>query len=399
MPLNKSSELRRRLSRANHTISDSSNEELSANTDSFHEADMADECDSVFQSGDLVVEIENQLPNNEIVKSPQELPADDLLCVTSNTVVNRVSVSNKQSRDTIKQGEEEMAEVDTNMLSTQHGDIRREAAAYAADIRYGQAGNTADIRREIATSADQVADITLEQAGNVRREAQAGFGQTRFDTATGFGDSRYNTAVGFNESIKESIKGDWHVTDTIKDTRYDLASRVENSADRVTGQASDYFIAAMQADRDAARELAALRTIQETGIASIRAESALNAERLATAAALEAAKNQAANALGQAQVSRDIFMDGDRTRALINDLKYHDLNRSLIERNNELVEERNWGKHWYHGANQAQFGQQFAQLQSQMQNFNSQLSETRQGMVNFGTMAGVGQTSSANNVR
>jgi len=40
-----------------------------------------------------------------------------------------------------------------------------------------------------------------------------------------------------------------------------------------------------------------------------------------------------------------------------------------------------------------------AALQNQMQNFNSQLSETRQGMVNFGTMAGVGQTSTNNNVR
>ena len=35
-----------------------------------------------------------------------------------------------------------------------------------------------------------------------------------------------------------------------------------------------------------------------------------------------------------------------------------------------------------------------ANLASQIQNIGSQVSETRQGMVNFGTMAGVGQTSS-----
>ena len=87
--------------------------------------------------------------------------------------------------------------------------------------------------------------------------------------------------------------------------------------------------------------------------------------------------------------------DGEKTRALINDLKYQDLNRALIERNAELVEERHHAHRWH---DRYEAGQWQA-LSNQMQAFQSQLATTTQGMVNFGTMAGVGQSSTANNVR
>ena len=83
---------------------------------------------------------------------------------------------------------------------------------------------------------------------------------------------------------------------------------------------------------------------------------------------------------------------------MINDLKYQDLNRGLIERNTALVEAVGDGRYWRHRGYLDQGQNQFAQLQTQLQAFGSQLQETRQGMVNFGTMAGVGQTSSSNNV-
>jgi len=103
--------------------------------------------------------------------------------------------------------------------------------------------------------------------------------------------------------------------------------------------------------------------------------------------------------LGQSILSKEIFHDGQKTRDLINDLKYHDLNRGMIERNAELIACESDRRHWRHYADQSQFQGQWAQLQSQIQAFQSQLQETRQGMVNFGTMAGVGQTSTSNNVR
>ena len=263
-------------------------------------------------------------------------------------------------------GEEEMAEVDTAMLSGQHADIRREAAVYAGENRYDTASVGSDIRREVAQSTDVLNDSIRVEGGNTRT----------------------SSALEASEIIKESIKGDWHNSDAIKDARYDIADRVGNSADRIVdrvvegnGVLNDRFFTV-------ARDTADLRAQVIQAIDTTKMATELNALK----GIIEGQKNTT-------YLSDKIGDEGEKTRALINDLKYHDLSRGLIERNSELVEERNWGRHWYHGANQAQFGQQFAQLQSQMQNFNSQLSETRQGMVNFGTMAGVGQTSSANNVR
>lgn len=237
-----------------------------------------------------------------------------------------------------------MAEADTTMLASQHADIRREGSVERGEIRY-----------DIAT-----------RAGDIRREG----------------------AEHTNEVIKESIKGDWHVTDAVKDARFDLSDRVGNSADRVVDRVVGGHAELTDRFFTVARDTADLRAQVIQAIDTTKMATELNALK----GIIEGQKNTA-------YLADKIGADGEKTRSLINDLKYHDLNRALVERNNELVEERNWGRHWYHGANQAQFGQQFAQLQSQMQNFNSQLAETRQGMVNFGTMAGVGQSSTSNNVR
>jgi hypothetical protein len=251
------------------------------------------------------------------------------LGVTSNQSFNRISASSKQTRDTIKQGEEEMAEVDTNMLAMQHSDIRREAAEHT------------------------------------------------------------------NEIVKEGIKEAFNIRGDVKDSRYDIADRVGNQGDRIVDRVEESKDALMARTWDLGRESAdnraqivALGFQVRDGFATASKDSEINA-----------LKTQIELSKQTTYLSDKIDNQAEKTRELINDLKYHDLNRHLVERNSELVEERNWGRHWYHGAHQAQFGQQFAQLQNQMQNFNSQLSETRQGMVNFGTMAGVGQTSSANNVR
>jgi hypothetical protein len=71
----------------------------------------------------------------------------------------------------------------------------------------------------------------------------------------------------------------------------------------------------------------------------------------------------------------------------------------LVERNTALVECEADRRHWRHNAEMSQYQNQWAALQNQIQAFASQLQETRQGMVNFGTMAGVGQTSTSNNVQ
>lgn len=197
-------------------------------------------------------------------------------------------------------------------------------------------------------------------------------------------DIRREAAEHTNEVVKEGLKGDYNTQAAIKDARFDVNSRVSE----VTREVDNRFF-------DTGRDIADIRA----QIISQQQQVVAGFMGAAKDAEINALKTQVEMAKQTTYLSDKIDDQSEKTRVLLNDLKYHDLNRNLVERNNELVEERNWGRHWYHGTNQGQFGQQFAQLQSQMQNFNSQLSEARQGMVNFGTMAGVGQSSTNNNVR
>jgi hypothetical protein len=261
------------------------------------------------------------------------------------------------------------------------------------------AADHADIRREQA-----------EQTSTIRREAAVEGSNSRQQVANATADIRYAIGQGDGEIVKEGLKSQYEGVSATKDARYDLADRIENTKDSIRDQASGFFIASMQADRDAAREIAALKTLQDASSLSLAYQISANGEKVATANALEAAKNAAAVmleqaknaaaiALGQAQISRDIFNDGTVTRNLINDLKYHDLNRALVERNAELVEERHGRDHWRHTAEVNQSQAQWASVQSQLQAFASQIQDVKQGTVNFGTMSGnAGRNTATNNV-
>lgn len=218
-----------------------------------------------------------------------------------------------------------MADVDTTMLSTQHSDIRREAAEHT------------------------------------------------------------------NEIVKEGIKGDFATALAIKDARHDVGDLVGSAADRLEQGVSAHHSAITSRFFDVGRDMADLRAQVAQTISEVR----LSGEKTAQAGEIASLKTQIEGQKSTTYLADKIGNDGDRTRALINDLKYHDLNRNLIERNAEVVEERHAGRYWRHGYDQAQF----AAVTNQLQAFQSQLQETRQGMVNFGTMAGVGQTSTSNNVR
>lgn len=279
-----------------------------------------------------------------------------------------------------------MAEVDTSMLAGQHADIRREAAEHASDIRFNVA----------------------ERAGDIRREQAIGFGDTRYNIAERTGDIRREGAEHTNEIVKEGLKSDFAIRGDVKDTRHDVLREVDRQADRLDNQATQFYIAGQANATTAARDLATLTALTEANATAMRNEIALNVEKVGAASALQTEKIGTAVALGQAALAKDIYMDGQKTRDLINDLKYHDLNRGLVERNTALVsaehDHRHYRDRWLDGRfdqNQAQFQGQWAQLQSQIQAFQSQLQETRQGMVNFGTMSGQSgqQTSTSNNVR
>jgi len=110
---------------------------------------------------------------------------------------------------------------------------------------------------------------------------------------------------------------------------------------------------------------------------------------------INALKTQVELAKQTTYLSDKIDAGNSKTQDLISALRAADQDRMLIERNADLVGERYHSLHWRHGYDNAQWNA----VQSNLNAFQSQLQETRQGMVNFGTMAGVGQTSTSNNVR
>lgn len=299
-----------------------------------------------------------------------------------------------------------MAEVDTNQLHMDHADIRREGADHTSEIRYDVATRAGDIRREVATAA---CDLS--------KQVGAGFADTRYEIARGNdvlndsirvegGSTRAQSAAETSEIIKEGLKEAYNTRGDVKDTRYDLASRVGAEGDRIAKEIADFRTSNGDKLWSVNRDVVDTRT-QVLGLGyQVRDGFTAAAKDME----LNALKTQLDSKANTQFLAEKITNDGEKTRALINDLKYHDLNRALVERQTSLVnceqDNRHWG-HRYDDARwnqmQGQWGTQFAamqqQLQSMNQNFNSQLSETRQGMVNFGTMAGVGQTSSANNVR
>ena len=235
----------------------------------------------------------------------------------------------------------------------------------------------ADIRRDVA-----------KESSDIRHEDAKGFGDTRYAIATG------NCAIGRD----------------VMNTAHDTSDKVDEAADKIQQRAADFYIAGQARDFDNARDLAALRATTDLAAQRLSQEILLASEKNAAATALESAKVAAAVALGQSGLSKEIAeskydlskqvaYENEKTRDLVNSLKNDELNRLLIERNTDLTHCR----HDYWSARDGLFNTQFAALTSQVNSqfnaLNSQVAETRQGMVNFGTMAGVGQSSTSNAVR
>ena len=236
--------------------------------------------------------------------------------------------------------ENKMAEVDTLMLSAEHSDIRREAAEHRA---------------------------TMTQ------ENMKGFDRVNADVLR-----------GTSEVIREGMKGDFTTQKAITDSLAQVSNQVDAFED-VTNAA---FMTVARDTSDLRAQVTGLGYQVRDGFVAAAKDSEINA-----------LKTQIELAKQTTYMSDKIDSQSEKTRELLNELKYHDLNRHLVERNTELVEERHGHRHWRHLADQNQFQGQWAALNSQLQAFQSQLQETRQGMVNFGTMAGVGQSSTSNNVR
>ena len=262
-------------------------------------------------------------------------------------------------------------------LSAQHSDIRREGSVERGEIRYDVAAKASDVRNAVVLGDS-----------DIRREQAVGFGDTKYAIAASSEDTNRDVLTsGFNTNVK-----------------------VDEAADKIQQRAADFFIAGQARDFDQSRDLAALRALSDLSAQKISSEILLATEKAATATALESARLGTAIALGQSQISKEVAeskydlskqvaYENEKTRDLINSLKNDELNRLLIERNTDL----NGCRQDYWGVRDGLLNNQFAaltsQVNSQLNALNSQIAETRQGMVNFGTMAGVGQSSTSNAVR
>lgn len=210
-----------------------------------------------------------------------------------------------------------------------------------------------------------------------------------FLLASQHNDIRKEAVDHNNETIKEGLKGDYATLSAIKDTRFDIADRMHTGNAQLSSQvdAIDDSLSAnlLMISRDTA-------DLKAQVVHTLYAVDAA-ADRTAKESQIAVLQNTIEGQKNTSYLSDKIGLEGDRTRSLINELQTQDLNRRLIERNTEIIEERAEGRHW-----RGRFDQgQFANLQNQIQNFGSQIAETRQGMTNFGTQLGVGQTSTSNN--
>ena len=282
-----------------------------------------------------------------------------------------------------------MAEVDSTQLSQEHGAIRHDIAVESARLGSQIGAESCGINKHIGDMRQEDA----ENFGHTRRDIQSTASDIRYDVATRAGDIRREGAEHTNEIIKEGLKESFHIRGDMKDSRDDLVNSITNSTDRVSDRVMELRGLVGERFYTVGRDLADIKQ----GQATISKDIELNSLK----GMLEAQKNTV-------YLSDKISMDGEKTRGLINDLKYHDLSRSLVERNSQLVnceqDRRNYHDRWHDtrwDQLQTQFAGQWAQLQNQVQAFQSQLQETRQGMVNFGTMSGQSgqQTSTSNNVR
>jgi hypothetical protein len=193
-------------------------------------------------------------------------------------------------------------------------------------------------------------------------------------------DIRRESEVHTNEIIKEGMKGDFTTQSGI------------NGLERANSQQIDAF-----EDVVNAQFMTVARDTQDIRAQVISAQQAMVAGFMGAAkdAEINALKTQIELAKQSTYLSDKIDAGNQITQNLIRQLNDDSLNRQLVERNTELVGALEGGRYWWGRHNDGQFNA----VASQLQAFQSQLQETRQGMVNFGTMAGVGQSSTSNNVR
>jgi hypothetical protein len=251
---------------------------------------------------------------------------------------------------------------DNCLLHSDHGDIRRDILSTSADIRREDAFQSGEILRQISNSAGDIRREVANEACDVSKQVMRAECDVRRDVA----DGAYRALMA---------------SDAVGDR---LISQIDKQVHRIEAR-----------DFDIMKELVEFKGKATADHVGILAEIRSVGDRTSRDAEIYSLRNQVEMQKHAQYLYEKTAFEGAETRKLLNELKYGDLNRELIERNAKIVEERGHHNHYRHGWDQLQF----QALSNQIQTLDSQISETRQGMVNFGTMLGVGQSSTSNNVR
>lgn len=184
---------------------------------------------------------------------------------------------------------------------------------------------------------------------------------------------REQESIGSNirrEAAADACK----TVDAVKTSAWHNSDRTGTEADRVTNQATQFFVAGQQHDFTNAAAVASLKASVDLNFQATQQAIQLSQEKAATASAL-------ATAATQMLVVQEAVKGREQATMYVVDAL-----RIECERN----------KHW-----EGQFyASQQANVNSALQALNSNLNETRQGVVNFGSMTGNAgrQTSTSNNV-
>lgn len=212
---------------------------------------------------------------------------------------------------------------------------------------------------------------------DLRRDLQAAAADIRYDGAAAVAGVNTNIAASAGNTRYDIADKACEINGHTSAVGWTVGARLEDASTRIADQGTQYFIAAQQQRYAEAIELAAFRAETEKSFDMVN-------DNIASATKIAALETQ-----------KVVIDDGQVTRGLINQLKNDELNRLLIERNTDLTCCRND----YHRANDGIANAQYAAIVSQLNAFQSSLSETRQGMINFGTMSGNSQAATTSQVR
>jgi hypothetical protein len=186
---------------------------------------------------------------------------------------------------------------------------------------------------------------------------------------------REQEAIGSNIR-RETAKEASDITDTVKTSAWMNSDRTGSEADRVVQQGTAYFIAQQQNDFSNA-----------TALAALKANSDLNFQATQAAIGLAAEKNAAATALAAAATQMLVTQEAVKGREMAEKNVIDDLRQRLDHEYRRA-----------HGFEAGYYNAQSNQMNSAINALNSQVAETRQGVVNFGSMTGnAGRQQSTNN--